>query len=51
MATGAGSLTTAFTFLASYGLGCVVAMTMATVLIGKRMHVIGVEGKPVNYLN
>lgn len=32
---GAGSLTTAFTFLASYGLGCVVAMTMATVLIGK----------------
>jgi len=32
---GAGSLATACTFLASYGLGCVVAMTMATIFIGQ----------------
>jgi len=32
--TGAGSLATACTFLASYGVGCVIAMTMATIFIG-----------------
>lgn len=32
---GAGSLATACTFLASYGVGCVLAMTMATIFIGQ----------------
>jgi hypothetical protein len=32
---GAGSLATACTFLASYGLGCVLAMTLATIFIGQ----------------